>query len=180
METLITDIPALTLKAPDPERDAPFAVQWFTSPDGHETLQLMGNAEKDITPSTLEKEQEILTDFLQLEKEGKQLTWMMRSNDKTVGAIWVELAAQPVIPSPAISIMIGDQAMRGKGVGGAAMRAVIAYLQATTTYSKLYARHLVTNHASAHMLAGLGFMPIGASYIDPNGLTFQNRVLELA
>lgn len=44
------------LLVPDVEREAPFALDWFTRPDGKQTLVSMGNAEHDIVESTLDGE----------------------------------------------------------------------------------------------------------------------------
>jgi RimJ/RimL family protein N-acetyltransferase len=172
MTELATDIPGLRLVAPDPDRDAPFAVAWFRGEQGRQTLQLMGNPDKTITPTSLEKEKQTLRSFLELATEGKQLTWMMRIADNTIGAVWVEFADTPYLPTPAISMMIGDVSMRGKGIGMATMKRVMEYLKEHGTHT-LYARHLLTNTVSAGLLAAAGFHNLAAPYED-DGLQFQN------
>ena len=85
MKEIKTNMLDIILVAPDPERDAPFAHKWFTSEYGKETLLLMGNAECEIKPSTIESETVTLQNFIELEQKQEQLTWMIRDQEKTIG-----------------------------------------------------------------------------------------------
>lgn len=205
-ETLPTTNPNLNLTPPNPDRDTPFAVDWFEHCLGKQTLLLMGNPEHKITPTSYAKERVIIESFVAMNRDGEQLTWVMRyrgqgaageANDtaapgdtrgnavtslsdqadgevKTIGAIWVELTPGEHMPAPAISLMIGDPAARGKGVGRASMQAVIGYLKKHTDYPTLYARRLTDNRGSAALLDSVGFRPLSEPYTDEDGLAFQN------
>lgn len=179
MHDLPTSLPELSLVTPDPGRDAAQAVEWLKGDAGKETLMLMGNPEAKIEPPSLEAERERLEKFITLAREGRQLTWMMRCADATVGAIWVDLEPTKHLAAPAIHIMIGDPSVRGQGVGRAAMAAVIGYLRADGKYPKLYSRYLTTNTGSIKLLNGFGFTHLGPAYTDEDGLEFQNLVLSL-
>lgn len=179
MKTIPTINPELTLVNPEPDRDTPFAMEWFAGEAGKRTLQLMGNADAEIKTSSYEKEHAIMEEFLDLEKTGQQLTWAMRYQDKTIGAVWIELFDTAAIPAPAVSIMIGDASVRGEGLGAATVTSVLYYLRAETAHTKAYARHLLDNTASKKMLSQLGFVDFGDSYEEKNGLKFQNVVIDL-
>lgn len=179
MKPLLTTFPGLVLVAPDPVRDAPFAVKWLDGEAGRTTLRQMGNPESKITPTNLEKETQRLNEFLELAKQGKQLTWMMRLGEVTVGTIWVEFEDSAHLPAPIVSIMIGDASARRRGVGYAAISSVLDYLQAGTPHTKAYARHLVTNKHSAALLGKIGFKKLGDAYEDEDSLVFQNVYLDL-
>jgi len=179
MREIIITKPDLTLSAPQPERDAPFALEWFTSALGKETLLLMGNAESEITPSTLESEREIMEEFLTLEQEGKQLTWMIRDHTTTIGAVWVELMDTPEVKAPAVHIMIGNPAYRGKGVGRAVIHEMISYITTELEAKDVYSRHLASNQGAAKLLGQFNFEADGEAYLDVNGLLWQNVHLHI-
>lgn len=174
MRDITTTNPNISLVTPQPERDAPFAVEWFTSKLGKETLLLMGNAENEISPSTLESERKIMEEFLTLEQEGKQLTWMIRDRDITIGAVWIELVDLPEVKAPAVHIMIGDPAYRGRGVGRAVIGEMMAYLKTELGAEDVYSRHLASNQGAAKLLSQFGFAPDDETYVDVNGLIWQN------
>ena len=180
MKTISTINPELTLVNPDPDRDTPFAIDWFAGEAGIRTLQLMGNADAEITTTSYEKEHQIIEEFLDLEEAGQQLTWAVRYRDKTIGAVWIELFDTAAIPAPAVSIMIGDVSVRGEGLGAATVSSVLYYLKTETRYTKAYARHLLNNTASKKLLSQLGFVEFGEPYAEKNGLRFQNVVIDLA
>lgn len=179
MNSLPTVHQSLELVPPDPERDTPFAMQWFTGNAGKQTLLLMGNPEHTITPTSYEKEYGILSSFVEMERSDEQLTWMMCMDDKTIGAIWVELKDSEYLAAPAISVMIGNPEYRGRGLGKIAMNSVIDFLKQNRDFSVLYARRLVNNTGSAALLDSLGFVPEGEVYTDTDNLTFQNFQLSL-
>src|SRR5262245_20365468 len=145
MYDIQTSIDDLMLTRPNPKRDAPFALSWFEMPYGKETLLLMGNPEHKLSTPTLKKETDRIQEFLKLEKENKQLTWMIRYNDKTVGAVWLELHDTEHVKSPAFHIMIGDKNYRGKGFGRAVIQTMINYVKDILKADTLYSRHLVSN-----------------------------------
>ena len=178
MNDIQTSLDKLRLTRPDPERDAPFALSWFESSYGKETLLIMGNPESTIQPPTLENEKRILRDFLKLEKDNSQLTWMMRYDDKTIGAVWLNLKDTKYTRSPAFNIMIGDKAFRNMGIGKIVTQEMINYAKNVLHSEALYSRYLTNNVASAHLHAAFGFAMNGPAYNDNDGLEFQNVKLE--
>jgi RimJ/RimL family protein N-acetyltransferase len=178
LKDIHTTINELTLECPDPSRDAPFALIWFKSPYGKETLMLMGNPEHKISIPTLQQETDRIQDFLKLEKENKQLTWMIRYDDKTIGAAWLELNDTEHLKSPAFHIMIGDKNYRGKGIGRTVMQAMINYAKNILKAKTLYSRYLVNNKAIAYLSESFGFTKDGKPYKDSDGLEFQNIKLK--
>lgn len=178
MKDIQTPIDGLALVRPDPSRDALFALSWFESPHGRETLILMGNPPYKITTPTLKEEIDRVHEFLKLEKEGKQLTWMIRYDNQTIGAVWLELQDTDNVKSPAFHIMIGDKSYRGKGFGRVIMQAMINYVKDTLKSKVLYSRHLTNNSGIAHLSDSLGFVNDGPPYKDSDELEFQNIKLE--
>jgi RimJ/RimL family protein N-acetyltransferase len=75
--------------------------------------------------------------------------------------------------------MIGDPTVRGRGIGQAAVRAIMALLTQEGLYDTLYSRYLLQNSGSARLLAKVGFLEDGDSYVDGDGLAFQNVRIEL-
>lgn len=99
---------------PDIERDASFAFDWFNKPEGKETLLSMGNAEHEIVVPTLEGERQTIKDFIDLEVNNKQITRMISVDNKTIGAVWIELIENHGIKPPSIRIIIGIRCKRDK------------------------------------------------------------------
>lgn len=173
MSDLSTSIPELVLTKPLPDRDARFALSWFEAESGRDTLLKMGNAPDEITEPSLEDELATLEEFLTLEDEGKQKTWMLRYGQVTIGAAWIDLIKNHGVEAPSVHLMIGDPLFRGKGVGKAAMYTMLAYLKKNGN-DTIYSRHLVSNEAVAGLNYSLGFVADGQSYVDENGLEWQN------
>lgn len=165
----------IKLIRPDIERDAPLSVQWLTGATGRETLRLMGIPDKDNHGSTLELECERIGSFL---ADNSELDWMIEYNGHVVGAIWVHTKPTEYISAPAVSLMIGDPSVRGKGIGRNALRAAINWLFDEHKVLVIYARHLTTNVASQHLLHELAFQNDGQSYFDNDGLHWQNVQLQ--
>lgn len=107
----------IDLLKPDIEHDAPFALSWFTRPEGKDTLLRMGNAEHEIPEPSLEAERERIQDFIQLEAENKQITRMISVDGITIGAVWLELIEMRGVKPPSLHIMIGNPDYRGMGIG---------------------------------------------------------------
>lgn len=168
--TLKTENPKLCLIEPDIERDAALGVQWLNGENGHRTLELMGVADKDNRPTTLAAEKQRVTDFIERED---QLNWMIEFAGKVVGSVWVDLRERESVPAPSVHIMIGDPAMRGKGIGHASIRTLLDHLT-NQGYATIYSRHLTQNTGAESLLGTLGFRPDGTSYTDPDGLHWQN------
>lgn len=164
---------------PDPERDAPFALNWFLAPEGKRTLLSMGNPEHSIKSPTLEGEKETIRSFLELEKSGKQLTWMMRIDDKTIGAAWIELEQHGTVRAPSIHLMIGDVAYRGRGIGKGVMHFMTDYARSVLGADYVYSRNLVNNKKIAHINKTLGLVNDGEPYSDEDGLVWQNTKMKL-
>jgi RimJ/RimL family protein N-acetyltransferase len=169
----------LLLVDPNPIRDASFALSWFTSPFGRETLLLMGNAEHEINTPSLNGETQKLREFINLKERNEQLTWMLQVDGKTVGAAWVELVENHGVHPPSIHLMIGDKEYRGRGIGKATMAALIDYIIKNLETSVIYSRHLKNNIIVATMNQRLGFLNDGDLYIDKNGLEWHNVKLAI-
>lgn len=171
-ETMETSNPDVRLVKPDIERDAPLGVQWLQGDMGRSTLSLMGVADKDIKPTTLDEERQRVRDFI---KKDDQINWMIQYQGQVVGTIWVDLTANEHVPSPAIHIMIGDQNVRGKGVGLSAATAVVGYLEEQGNKA-LYSRFLTKNSGAKGLLQKLSFTELGEPYVDGDNLEWQNVV----
>lgn len=180
MKTIQTSIPEITLVSPNPERDTPFAYSWFDSDYGKETLLLMGNSETDISKPTLQQQKGILENFIKLEKEVKQFTWMVRYNDITIGAVWIELEDTNYINAPAIHIMIGDKDYRRKGIGKLVFNEAINYIVKNLRERRIYSRYLTANEPVSGMFKSLGFIYDGKSYYDENNLEWQNVKFDIS
>lgn len=178
MADLMTSIPNLVLTSPVPDRDAAFALSWFVSETGRDTLLKMGNTPDEISDPTLKGELATLEEFLTLENEGKQKTWMLRYGDKTIGAAWIDLIKNHGVEAPSIHLMIGDVSFRGKGIGKATMNAMIEYLTLNGN-DTIYSRHLMSNDIVSSLNQSLGFVADGPSYVDENRLEWQNVKLLL-
>ncbi len=168
----------ITLIVPDVQRDAKLGVQWLNGELGHVTMQSMGNTKDvidNILPTTVEIESERVRNFLE---RTDQLNWMIEYNGTVVGSIWVDLEDSHYLPGPSVHIMVGDPAMRGKGIGSASVSAVIEYLQGLGS-KVIYSRHLITNEASSRLLRQIGFVNVGEPYTSDT-LKFQNLVLEIS
>ena len=175
----MTEMEGVLLRAPDVERDAPFAHGWFTRPEGRDTLLQMGNAESEIEESTLDGERKIMQEFLDLECENKQVTRVITKDGKTIGVVWIELFMNHNVEAPSIHIMIGDPDYRGKGTGRLPMNWAIDYVRAQTSYTTINTRHLANNIPIAKLNESLGFMKIGDVYTDDKGLVWQRVMLAL-
>jgi len=171
-----TTNPAVRLLIPSVERDATVAAGWLEGPEGRDTLRLMGNTDADNQPSSPECEADRIRDFI---IATDQLTWAIRYQNQTVGCIWVDYEPTQHVPAPAVHIMLGDPAARGKGVGLAALQAVIGVLQRSGKYQHLYSRHLTANPGAAKLLAKAGFTDLDAEYADQDDLRWQNMRLDL-
>lgn len=171
-----SDIQLLT---PDVERDAEFAHAWLTRPEGRATLLSMGNAEHEIKEMTLEDHRQIMQEFLDFEREGKQVTRVIVADNKTIGVVWVGLYENHGVKAPSIHIMIGDPEYRGKGIGRIAMESMIDYARNSLKCKTMYTRHLANNVLVAKLNEALGFVKDGETYKDENGLEWQNIKCEL-
>lgn len=171
--------PIYTLEKPHPTKDAPFAVAWFAGDGGNETLLAMGNAPEAIVESTLASETKTLEEFVTLEEQSKQLTWMVHADNKTIGAVWIELEDTDDVQAPAVHMMIGDSAYRGKGIGAGVLKDMLRYAYGNLPYAVMYSRHLVSNKPAAKLLKKAGFEPDEKPYSDENNLEWQNVKLTL-
>ena len=167
---LETNNPSVHLVEPELERDAQLGVQWLHGDIGRNTLQLMGVADDDNHETSLERERQRVTEFIE---KPDQLNWMIEYDGRVIGSLWVDLEPKDNVPSPAIHIMIGDPSVRGKGIGFSSANRVVEYLEEQGNKS-IYSR-LLTNNSGARSLFGtLGFNDVGQSYTDQDGLQWQN------
>jgi len=167
------------LVTPDPDRDAPFAHEWFSGENGRDTLLRMGNTDIEIKPSTLDGEREVIEEFLQLERDNTQLTWMLRYDKKTIGAAWIDVVENHGVRAPSVHLLIGDTSMRGKGLGKATMLGLIQYVKDAMKAEYVYSRHLTSNVSVRALNQSVGFIDDGSSYVDENKLEWQNVKLAL-
>lgn len=169
---LETTNPAVELVAPEIERDAALGIQWLQGEVGHSTLALMGVADKDNKPPTIEAERERVQGFI----EGKdQLNWMIQYEGKVVGSVWADLTAKEGLPAPSVHVMIGDPAMRGKGLGFTTVSRVLNYL-GSQGHKTIYSRHLTKNSGAKALLDSLGFRELNNPHVDSDGLEWQDVV----
>lgn len=178
MPFVSTTIKELTLATPNPDRDASFAYKWFSSDDSKDTLLRMGNAQHEISASTLESERQTIEEFLDLEQHGRQKTWMIRWRDETIGAAWIDLVENHGVKPPSVHLMIGNAEYRGRGIGYAVICCILEYLR-KEGYEKVYSRHLVSNEPVTRLNDKVGFICDGQAYTDSNGLIWQNISLSL-
>lgn len=174
MHNLNTKNSDVKLVIPNVKRDAPISVGWLSGESGQQTMLLMGNAPQDIEPPTLKTEQQRIKDFI---NSTDQKTWMISFKNQIVGVIWADLKPTKYLPAPSVHIMIGNPNCRGKGVGKAAMGALIKHLQQDCACNKIYSRLLVGNKAAAALLTSFDFIDFGEPYSEPNGLLWQNVIL---
>lgn len=179
MTSLQTSLADLSLVDPNPTLHAPVTLRWFESEYGKETLLLMGNAEHEISAPTLKNETQILEEFVDLNKENKQLTWMLQFGHEIIGVAWIELTENHNVQPPSIHLMIGNKDYRGKGIGKATMLALIQYIKENIETTTIYSRHLKSNVVVANMNQGLGFTNEGDPYTDDNELEWQNVKLAI-
>jgi len=159
---------------PNPVAHAPTTLSWFESDDGRETLLLMGNAEHEIDLPSLYSETEILKELILLEEKDEQITWMISFEGNIIGVAWIELVENHNVKSPSVHLMIGNKEYRGKGIGKASMQSLITHIKDNIFTDYIYSRHLKSNIVVAKMNQGLGFEDDGESYLDDNGLEWQN------
>jgi RimJ/RimL family protein N-acetyltransferase len=172
---LKTSNPSVCLVSPDVDRDSELGVKWLEGDQGRQTLGLMGVADEYNKPSSLGEEKDRVQGFLE---NTSQLNWMISADGKIIGAIWVDLEPTDYIEAPAVSLMIGDPDARGKGIGEAALTAVINFLR-NDNHRTVFARHLVANAASAGLLKKVGFANDGQKYVGGDGFNWQNVRLTL-
>lgn len=166
------------LLAPDVERDAPFALDWFSQAEGRQTLLSMGNAVHEIEESTLDGEKMKIQEFIDLERNKRQITRMIVVDDITIGAVWIELFENHGVKAPSVHIIIGNLNYRGRGIGTSAMQAAIHYAMHDLGANTAYSRHLASNKTIVAVNRKLGFKVDGSVYEDDNGLVWQKVKFE--
>lgn len=165
----------LRLISPNVERDAPLGVGWMSGASGRATQGLMGVAPKDIHDHDINEERELVRYFIDTDEE---LVWMIEHDKRVIGAVEIGLKIPKEENGPSISIMIGDVAARGKGIGKKVMNGAMDYLR-HSGYKEVRARYLLDNAVSKAMNLGLGFIKTGDPYVDDDGLMWQNIKKEL-
>ncbi|MDB5187224.1 MAG: hypothetical protein JWM07_696 [Candidatus Saccharibacteria bacterium] len=179
MKPLPTSLTDLALIKPNPLQHAPITLSWFMSNNGKETLLLMGNAEHEIETPTLENEIQILEEFVELEVNNAQITWMIEFDKRVIGVAWIELTENHNVLPPSVHLMIGDKKYRGRGIGKTVMQSLIRYIKDYTDARVIYSRHLKSNVVVANMNHSLGFINDKAAYVDKNELEWQNIKLPI-
>ncbi len=174
---LIGTLPGLKLVEPDVDRDAPLSVGWLNDEGGRATMLAMGNdadSVNDMLPTSLVIERQRVKEFIE---DRGQLNWMIEYDGVVVGSVWVNMLDAQQLPAPAVHIMIGDPAMRGKGIGYAAIETVMNYLYQQGRRT-IYSRHLCSNDAADGLLSSLGFTNLDKPY-SSGSLQFQNMIRTL-
>lgn len=160
----------LMLINPNVDRDAPIATKWMQGSVGQRTQRSMGIPPQDIHEHTLAESRDLFEYFISTQDE---IVWTIQYKGKIGGVVEVGMNIAPEEQGPSLSIMVGDVSLRGKGVGSRAMRRVIEYLFAKG-YSEVNARYLIDNDASRAMNKSVGMQETGRSYVDEDGLEWQN------
>jgi len=166
---------AISLEKIDIDEGARLGVQWLNAPYGVETLRLLGNIVPDDFKTSYEEEVDRLTEMT---TDTNVLAWVIKYNATTVGVAEAKLIEFEGLQAPNMALFIGDISMRGKGVGTAALRLVLAELL-DMNYSTAYARALTRNLASKAMLQKVGFIADGEPYTDKDGLHWHNYTIIL-
>lgn len=159
----------------EPERDGRLAAGWINAPGGAQMLQLMGMLVPDDFTTTVDDEQNRLTE---IKDSPNELAWMVSYDNRVIGIVELHTKDVDGLSAPHLSIMIGAADIRGKGVGTEVIRQLIGIATAAG-YKKLYARALTRNVASHRMMMKAGFVLDGGAYIDDDGLNWQNYLLDL-
>lgn len=160
----------LRLISPDVDRDVTNGLRWMNGEIGRKTQRHMGVAPNDVHDHTSSEEQNLVDNFI---KTNDELVWMIQYHGQVVGVVEVGLKIPQSQNGPSISIMIGDIEARGKGLGSLVMSVVINYLR-ELGYEEVNARYLTKNRVSEQMNAKLDFSIDGATYVDEDGLEWQN------
>lgn len=174
-----TDREDIQLLVPSVERDAPFTLDWFSRSEGKQTLLSMGNVEHEIATPSLDGEKVTIKEFIDLEKDNKQITRMIVVDGITIGAVWIELFENHGVKSPSIHIIIGNPEYRGKGIGTSVMKVAINYAIDILGATTIYSRHLSSNKNITAVNKKLGFQADDGAYVDENGLVWQNVKLDV-
>lgn len=172
---LNTNNPRIKLIKPDLERDASLSVEWLAGDNGRRTLKLMGVPDSQNKPSDLKDEIKRVSDFLNIKD---QLNWMISFDGAVIGSVWVDLKSSEYLKSPSVSIMIGNNTVRGQGIGYESLSSVIDYLK-NESYAEVFARRIEENIASHKVMKKLGFKESGVLYSDKDGIAWQNYSLKL-
>lgn len=117
--------------------------------------------------------------FADLEAERKQLTWVIRVHDETIGIVWLRLENSEDIQAPSLYVLIGNTAHRTKGIGSAVIKDTIRYAYCNLPYEKLYSRYKTSNSTAEGLLRKLGFERDGDAYDDEQNNSWQNVKLTL-
>jgi predicted GNAT family N-acyltransferase len=104
------------------------------------------------------------------------LAWKIQVNEKTVGAIGIDLEDTQHVESPSVRLAI-DEADRG--ISAVVMKEIIKYAYCNLPSEFLYARQLVSDAAADKLNKSLGFEKDGDTYTDDDSLTWQNLKLAL-
>jgi RimJ/RimL family protein N-acetyltransferase len=164
---------SVRLIQPDAERDVSLSLDWLDGEPGRATLLLMGVPASLIEPPTVDRERARIESFI---SRDDQYNWMIERDETVIGSIWADLRPTAVLGAPAVSLMIGDPAVRHHGAGRHALVAVVQFLIGQGA-SEVFARALVSNFASAGLLTRVGFTPLKEPYVDRDELRWQNFVL---
>jgi RimJ/RimL family protein N-acetyltransferase len=169
---LDTAEPSTRLVEPVVDRDAPLSLQWLSGEHGRQTLLMMGVPADLIGPASQDQERLRIASFL---SRDDQYNWMIEAAGSVVGSIWVDLGSSAVLGAPSVSYLIGAPEARRRGTARQSLVAVLQFLSRQGT-SEVFARALVGNRVSAHLLSSVGFARLNEPYVDSDRLHWQNFV----
>ncbi|MDB5177237.1 MAG: hypothetical protein JWN75_905 [Candidatus Saccharibacteria bacterium] len=117
-------------------------------------------------------------EYIDLEKQNKQLTRLIFVDNNEAGVAWIDLEGNEYIDSPNIYIMV-DEKYRGQGIGSGVMKELIKYAYCNLTSEILYSRQQVSDEVTEKLNKKLGFESDDKPYTDSDGVQWQNVKLVL-
>lgn len=147
------------LEKPDPKRDTSFVKDWPESSDANAL--------------------EIINESAQYEATRQRLTWVMRTDDKTTGVVWLNLENTDDVQAPSLFILTGNNQDDISEVRFTVMKELIRYAYCNLPYAILYSRQLVGDDVVDALNKKLGFEKDGDVYTDGADAKWQNLKLVL-
>lgn len=147
------------LEKPNLERDVSFVAEWPKRSDANAL--------------------DIINESAQYEESHQRLTWVVRTGDKTIGIVWLNLENTNDVQAPSVFMLTDNNHDDIKELSLAAMKEVIRYAYCNLPYATLYSRQLVVDDMADTLNKKLGFEKDGDSYTDDADTKWQNLRLVL-
>ena len=105
--------------------------------------------------------EEVVTEFVhrQDDTDKLQLTVCLRENDKPIGRIYISNIADHYDSLDITRIYIADPAIRGRGLGEAALRAALKL-----AFEELHCERVTLDHFTANQIASQLYLKVGFQY----------------